>query len=116
MRAFFRGLLLVVVALLAIPFATGFLLHLGSFEYFLAVISGILLLTGILFLIRARVSQGLLILALSIIVFLSSKDMVRLDRMDNIFYGSYYFGGAFIPSWIIIALAILLIVLIVRRN
>jgi hypothetical protein len=116
MRAFFRGLLFVVVALLAIPFATGFLLHLGSFEYFLAVISGVLLLTGILFLIRGRVSQGLLILALSIIVFLSSKDMIRMDGMNNIFYSSYYFGGAFIPSWLIIVAVILLIVLIVRRN
>lgn len=115
MRAFFRGLLLIIVALIAIPFATGFLLHAGSFEYFLAVISAVLMLAGILFLIRARLSQAIFLLALSVITFMSSKEMIHWDRY-NPFFGSYYFGGMMVPIWVFILLVIMIVALAVRRN
>ncbi len=116
MRAFFQGLLLLIVVLLALPFATGYLLHSGSLEYFLAVISGILLLTSILFLIRARVGQGLLMLVLSVIVFMYSKKVIRLENVDDFFYSSYHFGGTYVPSWLIVLLGTLLVMLAFRRS
>lgn len=115
MRAFFRGLILIIVTLIAIPFATGFLLHEGSFEYFLAVISAVLLLAGILLLIRARLSQAIFLLFLSVITFLSAKEMIHWDG-HNLFYGSLYFGGMIIPLWLFILLIVLLVALVVRRN
>ncbi len=115
MRAFFRGLLLIIVALIAIPFAIGFLLHEGSFEYFLAVISAVLLLAGILLLIRARLTQAIFILALSVITFMSSKEMIHWDGY-NPFFGSFYFGGMIVPMWMLILLVVLIVALAVRRN
>jgi hypothetical protein len=115
MRAFLRGLLLIIVALIAIPFVTGFILHTGSIEYFLAVVSASLLLASILLLIRARLSQAILLLALSVITFMSSKEMIHWDGY-NPFFGSYYFGGMIVPLWLLILLVVLLVALAVRRN
>jgi hypothetical protein len=116
MRAFFRGLLLVIVVLLTIPFASGLILHLGSFEYFLAVVGAILILAALLLLVRGRISQGLLMLAISVIVLISSKNIIHFNGFNNLLYGSYYFGGMIIPMWLLILLVVLIVALAVRRN
>lgn len=114
MRAFFRGLLFVIVALLAIPFCTGLVLHLGSFEYFLATIGGVLLLASIILLIRARLSQAIFLLAISVITIMSSKDMIHWNGY-NLFYSSYYFGGMIFPMWLLVLMVVLIVVMAVRR-
>ena len=116
MGVFFRGLLMILIALIAIPFATGFLLHMGSFEYFLAVISAVMLLAGILLLIRARLNQAILLLALSVITFMSSKEMIHFNGFNNLFYSSYYLGGMMIPNWFLILIFALVVILAIRRN
>lgn len=117
MRTFFIGMLLIIGAFIAIPFLTGFLLHEGSFEYFLAVISAVFLLSGILLLFRVRpmIRPAIFLIAFSVITFLVSKEMIRWEG-HNPFFSSYYFGGISFPHWTLILFAILLIALIIRRN
>jgi hypothetical protein len=104
MKAFYRGLLLIIVALIAVPFVTGFIQKEGSFDCFLDILSGALLFTGILLIIRARLRQAILLIALSLITFLSSNKIIHWN-MYILLYGSY--------SWTMILLILLLIIIVV---
>jgi hypothetical protein len=79
MRNFFLGLLTVLVFIIFIPFVAGLIVHIGNLHYLIAVVSGILLLTGFWTIVRGRVGVGVLLLILSIIIFLLFNDLEIMD-------------------------------------
>jgi hypothetical protein len=117
MRAFFIGIVSIVFALLAIPFLTGYILHEGSFDYFLSIVGAILLLSAIFLLVSGRIGSGLLLLVFSGLVILYSKGYIQFGFIGgDFFYRSVYFAGIFIPCWIIMLALVLVLAGILRRN
>ena len=115
MRNFFAGLLILLVAIVSVPFLTGLILYFGSFEYYLAIVSASLMLVGFFLLFRGRwFRHGLVLILLSTVAILSSKEIIHFEGFNPI-SGTYYLGGIEIPIWGLI-LCMAIVILIVRTS